>query len=66
MSTLVGDPLEEPMPLGAATVYLNNIVMFDAVVSESGDWGDFWCSRGEGKKKEVTSQEAACYKSLLS
>jgi hypothetical protein len=23
MSTLVGDPLEEPMPLGAATVYLN-------------------------------------------
>jgi hypothetical protein len=44
----------------------NNIVMFDAVVSESGDWGDFWCSRGEGKKKEVTSQEAACYKSLLS
>ena len=27
MSTLVGDPLEEPMPLGAATVYLNNFVV---------------------------------------
>ena len=25
MSTLVGDPLEEPMPLGAATVYLNKL-----------------------------------------
>jgi len=25
MSTLVGDPLEEPMPLGAATVYLNSL-----------------------------------------
>ena len=29
MSTLVGDPLEEPMPLGAATVYLNNTELED-------------------------------------
>jgi hypothetical protein len=37
MSTLVGDPLEEPMPLGAATVYLN-LTLGEYLELEGAQW----------------------------